>query len=56
MTSLAAGITERARVRGLLLDSGALLLLVLCVPLVVLVVGAPIALAARLLLELFARL
>lgn len=43
------------RTLRMLLDASTLLLLVLCVPVVILVVGAPLALAARLLLELFTR-
>jgi hypothetical protein len=39
-----------------MLDAGALLLVVLCVPFAVLALGAPFALAARLLMELFTRL
>jgi hypothetical protein len=56
VTPLAAGILEPRRLRGLALDAATLLLVVLCVPLAILIVGAPFALAARLLLELFARL
>ena len=56
MTRLAAVVDAPRPVRGFLLDAGALLLVVLCIPLAVLSVGAPFAPAARLLLELFTRL
>ena len=56
MTRLGAVVDEPRGMRGFLVDTGVLLLVVLCLPLAVLIVGAPLALAARLLLELFARL